>query len=145
MLQLDLCGRCLPDYILLATFAQSSNSLPALNTISLRGACRLSDDGVNSLVSSAPALTSINLSQCSLLTYSSIDTIANSLGSILRKLYLDDCQGIDVMLMVPELKKFEQLEVLSVAGIESVCDEFILEFVSICGHNMKELILTDCM
>ncbi|XP_062091158.1 uncharacterized protein LOC133797310 [Humulus lupulus] len=145
VLQLDQCGRCLPDYILVSTLAQSANNLPALITLSLRGACRLSDVGLKSLVSSAPALRSLNISQCSLLTSSSIDTLANSLGSILRELYLDDCQGIDAMLMLPALKKLEQLEVLSLAGVENVCDKFILEFIGSRGYNMKELILTDCV
>lgn len=145
MLQLDQCGRCLPDYVLLDTLAQSANNFPALITVSIRGACRLSDVGLKSLVSSAPAIRSLNLNQCSLLTFSSIDTLANSLGSNLRELYLDDCQSIDAMLMLPALTKLEQLEVLSLAGIESVCDEFIREFISIRGHNMKELVLTDCV
>ncbi|PON41285.1 Leucine-rich repeat, cysteine-containing subtype [Parasponia andersonii] len=145
VLQLDQCGRCLPDYVLLATLAWSANNLPALTTVSLRGACRLSDVGLKSLVFSAPALRSLNLGQCSLLTSSSIDALADSMGSVLRELYLDDCQNIDVMLTLPALKKFEQLEVLSLAGIETVCDDFLMEFISIRGHNMKELVLTDCI
>ncbi|KAF3439680.1 hypothetical protein FNV43_RR17958 [Rhamnella rubrinervis] len=145
VLQLDQCGRCLPDYVLLATLAQSSNNLPALTTLSLTGACRLSDVGLNALVSSAPALRSINLSQCSLLTFSGVDKLAKSLGSSLRELYLDDCQSIDVKLALPALKKLEQLEVLSLAGLENVCDDFITEFIRVRGHKMKKLVLTDCV
>ncbi|KAL5572360.1 hypothetical protein UlMin_021957 [Ulmus minor] len=144
VLQLDQCGRCLPDYVLISTLAPSLNSLPALNTISLRGACRLSDAGLTSLVSAAPGLTSINLSQCSLLSSSSIDILANSLGLVLRELYLDDCQSINAMHILPALKKFEKLEVLSLAGVENVCDAFIKRFVAIRGHNLKELVLADC-
>lgn len=145
VLQLGFCGRCLPDYLLCDTLARSANSLPALTTLSVRGACRLSDIGLNSLVSAAPALRSLDLTECSLLTSSSIDIIANSLGLNLRKLYLDHCLSIDVMLILPALEKLEQLGVLSLVGIETVCDEFIREFVSIRGHNMKELILADCV
>ncbi|KAG2717966.1 hypothetical protein I3843_03G196200 [Carya illinoinensis] len=145
VLQLDHCGRCIPDYILLSTLACSSNSLPALTTLSLSGACRLSDVGLSAIVSSAPALRSLNLSQCSLLSSSSIDTLANTLGSVLRELYLTDCQSIDAMLILPALKKLEQLQVLSVAGIPDVCDHFIKEFIRARGHNMKELVLTDCV
>jgi DNA repair protein RAD7 len=133
------------DYMLLSTLAQSSNSLPALTALSLSGACRLTDVGLGKLVSSAPALRSLNLSQCSLLTSSSIDTLADSLGSILRELYLTDCQSIDAMLILPALKKLEQLQVLSLAGIQNVCDDFLGEFITARGHNMKELVLTDCM
>ncbi|KAM1047249.1 hypothetical protein ACFX2C_026631 [Malus domestica] len=145
VLQLDQCGRCMPDYILHSTLAQSSNCLPNLVTLSLSGACRLSDVGLGQLISSAPALRSLNLSQCSLLTYSSIGTLADSLGSVLKELYLNDCQGIDAMLMLPELKKLERLEVFSLAGFENVCDNFIREFITARGHSLKELVLTDCV
>ncbi|XP_057965062.1 uncharacterized protein LOC131155722 [Malania oleifera] len=145
VLQLDQCGRCMPDYILLATLAQSSNCLPALTTISLKGACRLSDVGLSALLRAAPALKSINLSQCSLLSSSSIDALADSHGSVLRELYIDDCQSIDAMHILPALQKLEHLEVLSLAGLQSVCDDFIRSFIIMRGQNMKELILTDCV
>ncbi|KAK4582951.1 hypothetical protein RGQ29_025926 [Quercus rubra] len=116
------------DYVLPSTLARSSNSLAALTTLSLSGACRLSDDGLSKLVSSASVLRSLNLSQCSLLTFSSIDTSADSLGSVLRELNLTDCQSLDSMLILPALKKFEQQQVLSLAG-----------------HNIKELVLADCV
>lgn len=145
VLQLDQCGRCLPDYILFATLARSSNILPVLTTISLKGACRLSDVGLSSLLSSAPALRSINLGQCSLLTSVGISSIADSLGSVLRELYLDDCQSIDAILILPALSKLEHLEVLSLAGLPTVCDDFVCQFVSVRGHNLKELVLADCM
>ncbi|XP_022147599.1 uncharacterized protein LOC111016485 isoform X2 [Momordica charantia] len=145
ILQLDQCGRCVPDYVLLSTLAQSSNSLPALKSLSLSGACRLSDIGMAALVSSAPALQSLNLSQCSFLTSSSIDSIANSLGSTLRELYLDDCQNLDPMLMISAMKKLEHLEVFSLAGIKDLHDKFFQEFLTDGGHNLKQLILTNCV
>ncbi|XP_058206509.1 uncharacterized protein LOC131320009 isoform X2 [Rhododendron vialii] len=144
VLQLDLCGRCMPDYILKATLARSPNSLPALTTISLNGAYRLLDAGLSALVMSAPALRSISLSQCSLLTSDGIKIIADSLGSVLRELYLDNCENIDAVLILPALLKLEHLEVLSLAGIETVCDDFLDKFVAVRGHHIKELVLTDC-
>ncbi|XP_022728951.1 uncharacterized protein LOC111284536 isoform X2 [Durio zibethinus] len=144
VLQLDQCGHCLPDYILPSTLARSSNSLPALSNLSLTGAFRLSDAGLSVLVSSAPVLRSVNLSQCSLLTHSAIDTLATSLASVLLELYINDCQSIDAMLILPALKKLEHLEVLSVAGLESVTDGFIKEFIIARGDGIKELILTGC-
>ncbi|XP_054821261.1 uncharacterized protein LOC129320099 isoform X2 [Prosopis cineraria] len=145
VLQLDQCGRCLPDYVLCSTLAQAPRHLPRLTTLSLSGACRLSDGGLRSLVSSAPALRSINLSQCSLLTSTSLYILADSLGSLLRELYLDDCQGIDAAQIVPALMKLEHLEVLSVAGIQTVCDDFIKDYIISRGHNMRELVLKDCV
>ncbi|KAI8565346.1 hypothetical protein RHMOL_Rhmol03G0251700 [Rhododendron molle] len=144
VLQLDLCGRCMPDYILKATLARSPNSLPALTTISLNGAYRLLDAGLSALVMSAPALRSISLSQCSLLTSDGIKIIADSLGSVLRELYIDNCENIDAVLILPALLKLEHLEALSLAGIETVCDDFLGKFVAVRGHHIKELVLTDC-
>ncbi|RDX98496.1 rhp7, partial [Mucuna pruriens] len=145
VLQLDQCGRCLPDYVIVATLAQSPRHLSRLTTLSLSGACRLSDGGLRALVSSAPALRSINLSQCSLLTSASIYILAESLRSLLKELYLDDCQGIDAALIVPALIELEHLEVLSVAGIQTVCDEFVKNYIIARGQNMKELVLKDCI
>ncbi|KAH1100871.1 hypothetical protein GLYMA_13G110100v4 [Glycine max] len=144
VLQLDQCGRCIPDYALLGTLRQSPRWLPKLITLSLSGACRLSDKGLHVLASSAPALRSINLSQCSLLSSASINILADSLGSLLKELYLDDCLMIDAAQIVPGLKKLKHLEVLSLAGIQTVSDEFIKDYIIECGHNMKELILKDC-
>lgn len=145
VLQLDQCGRCLSDFVLQASLARSPKCLPALAILSLTGAFRLSDVGISALISSSPALRSINLSQCSLLTSSSIKTLADSLESSLKELYIDDCQNIDAMLILPPLQKLKHLEVLSLAGIQTVCDDFIREFVISCGHNMKELVLTGCV
>ena len=145
MLQLDRCGRVINEDTLLSTLAKSANCLSRLISLSLTGACRLTDKGLQLLVYSAPALRSINLSQCSLLTYASLDILADSLGSILNELYLDDCVLIDADLILSGLKRLEQLEVLSLAGVQNVSDKFIESYIIACGHNIKELVLKDCM
>ncbi|XWS70183.1 hypothetical protein CRYUN_Cryun03dG0026900 [Craigia yunnanensis] len=145
VLQLDLCGSCMPDYVLQNTLARSSKSLPALVTLSLNGAYRLSDKGLNALAMSAPALQSINLSQCSLLTSSGINNLASCFESTLRELYLDECQNIEAMVVLPALKKLKCLEVLSLAGIQTVCDDFVIGMVEACGKNMKELVFANCV
>ncbi|MED6192985.1 hypothetical protein PIB30_014971 [Stylosanthes scabra] len=143
VLQLDQCGRCIPDYVV--TKSPRWLHLPRLVSLSLTGACRLSDKGLHVLVSSAPALRSVNLSQCSLLTSASINILADSLGPLLKELYLDHCQNIDAALILPALKALEHLEVLSLAGMETICDRFIKDYIIARGHNMKELILKDCV
>ncbi|CAI9780344.1 unnamed protein product [Fraxinus pennsylvanica] len=111
------CGCCVPDYAISATLARSLNSLPVLTTVSLKGAYRLSDSGLSALVSSASSITSINLVQCSLLT----------------------SDGICALL------KLENLEVLSLGGIQTVRDKFISVIVSVHGCRIKELCLAGCM
>ncbi|KAE8712513.1 Rad7, putative isoform 4 [Hibiscus syriacus] len=145
VLQLDLCGSCMPDYVLRDTLACSSKSLPALATLSLNGAHRMTDEGLNMLALSAPALQSINLSHCSLLTSAGINNLANCFESTLRELYLDECHNIEAMVVLPALKKLKCLEVLSMAGIPTVCDDFVIQMVEACGKNMKELVFTNCL
>lgn len=143
VLQLDQCGRCMPDYVLHSTLVRSPKNLPMLSSLSLSGACRLSDVGLQTLVSAAPAIRSINLSQCSLLTSSSIDMLSDSLGSVLRELYINECQNIDLKLILSALKKFEKLEVLSLVDLPSVRGQFLREFVTARGQALKKLILTN--
>ncbi|XP_057748477.1 DNA repair protein rhp7-like [Arachis stenosperma] len=145
VLQLDQCGRCLADYVIYATLAQSRGHLPRLTSLSITGACRLSDLGLRALVSSAPALRSVNLSRCSLLTSSGIFHLAESLRSLLKELYLDECNGIDAALVLPALLELEHLEVLSVASVKTVCDEFVKDYITARGHNLKELVLQNCV
>lgn len=143
VLQLDQCGRCMPDYVLPSTLARSPKSLPMLSSLSLSGACRLSDVGLRALVSVAPAITSINLSQCSLLTSSTIDMLSDSLGSVLRELYLNECQSIDLKLILTALKKFEKLEVLSLVDLPSVRGQLLREFITARGQALKQLTLSN--
>ncbi|KAI4376493.1 hypothetical protein MLD38_014249 [Melastoma candidum] len=144
VLQLDQCGRCLPDYIMYSSLARGANSLPALSSVSITAACRLFDSGLKALVSSAPNIRSINLSQCSLLTSAAIQTLANTLGAVLKELYLGDCHRFDIMVARPAFKKLEQLEVLPLAAAKSVNDDFIGVILATQGPILKELILDDC-
>ncbi|XP_057428823.1 uncharacterized protein LOC130722188 [Lotus japonicus] len=145
VLQLDQCGRSLADYVIVATLAQSPRQLPRLVSLSVSGACRLSNVGLRALISSAPELRSLNLNLCSLLTSDSIDIIAESLKSVLKELYLDDCQGMSAALVVPALVKLEHLEVLSVAGIQTFSDKILKDYIIARGHNLKELVLKGCI
>ncbi|KAI5415275.1 uncharacterized protein LOC127135873 [Lathyrus oleraceus] len=145
VLQLDKCGRIVTEHTLPATLAKSPNSLSKLTILSLTGACRLTNEGLRLLISSATELRSINLSQCSLLTWDSLDILADSFGSVLKELRIDDCILIDVACILPALKRFKQLQVLSLAGVPTVSDKFIKSYFIACGYNIKDLVLKDCV
>ncbi|KAJ3677093.1 hypothetical protein LUZ60_002817 [Juncus effusus] len=145
VLKLDLCGRCLPDPILHSTLARSPNSLPALTTLSLKGAYSLSDAGLSSLASSAPALSSLNLSHCSFLTSLGIITLLGKLGGRLREVCVDECQGVNAMDVLPSLRKVGGLEVLGMAGVVGVSDRFVRELVGVCGGSLKKLSFAGCV
>ncbi|XP_043710583.1 dynein regulatory complex subunit 6-like [Telopea speciosissima] len=143
VLQLDICGRCMSNDILHATLARSPNSLAALAALSLVGAYRLSDVGLKALVASAPALRSINLGLCTLLTSADVNILADSLES-LKELYIDNCENVDAMMALHALKKLEHLEVLSVSCVPNVCDDFVRELVAVHGPKMKKLSFSGC-
>ncbi|PUZ51796.1 hypothetical protein GQ55_6G218500 [Panicum hallii var. hallii] len=143
-LQLDISGRCMPDYILPTTLAKAPNCMPLLRKISLKGNYRLSDKGLDTIISAAPSLSSLNLCECSLLTSSGIVILADKLHSVLRELYIDDCTNVDAMMILPALQKINHLEALSMSGIQSVCDKFVNELLTIHGLNMKELAFAGC-
>jgi DNA repair protein RAD7 len=145
VLCLDLSGRCLPDYILRTTLAKVPNCMPLLTKISLKGNYRLSDEGLETLISAAPSLSTLNLCECSLLTSSGIEFLADKLHSVLRELYIDDCINVDAMMILPYLQKFKQLEVLSMSGMQSVSDKFVNELIPVHGSNMRELAFADCL
>lgn len=145
VLQLDSCGQCSFDDIICNSLALSPNSLACLGILSLRAAARLSDHTLKHLIVSAPLLQSINLGQCSLLTCDGIKILADSLKTNLKELYIDQCPGIDAMHSLSSMMKFEHLEVLSVAEIPTVNDEFVTCITKACGKTLKELNLAGCV
>ncbi|XP_042032153.1 protein AMN1 homolog isoform X2 [Salvia splendens] len=146
VLQLDLCGQCMLDIAFKDILNKCQECFPTLTILSLRGACGLSDDGLRNLVKSAPLLRSINLGQCTLLTSAAVNCIADVLGSQLRELYIDECNKIDAMQILPAFKKFTCLEVLSVAHMRTINDQFVngLVTASACGKVLKDLDFSDC-
>ncbi|XP_057841004.2 uncharacterized protein LOC131050759 [Cryptomeria japonica] len=144
VLQLGMCGRGLTDRLIQATFACPSVGLPCLTRLSLNGAYRLSDVGLKALVQAAPLLSSMDISRCSFLSEASINSIADHLAPVIRELRLEECNQLDAMRILPALKKMHKLEVLSVAGITSVTDEFVTEILAYIGCDLIELSLADC-
>ncbi|CAA7395634.1 unnamed protein product [Spirodela intermedia] len=142
VLELNMCGRCLSDGTL-SSSGKLPPRFPSLTTISLKGAYRLSDDGLKALASSAPQLSSINLGQCSLVTSAGVVSLLEQLKQSLVELFLDDCR-IDATSVLPALQSLRKLEVLSVAGVESVTDKFVHGLVSVHGPHMKELGFAGC-
>ncbi|KAI3805318.1 hypothetical protein L1987_27581 [Smallanthus sonchifolius] len=145
VLQLDYCGQCSFDDIIPNSLARSPNSLPFLGILSLKGAARLSDTTLKPLFISAPLLQSINLSQCTLLTHAAIDIIHRYLRNNLKELYIDECPRINAKHSLSSIMKLHCLEVLSVAGIETVCDEFVMLVALSRGQKLKELNLAGCV
>ncbi|KAM0830399.1 hypothetical protein ACQ4PT_066240 [Festuca glaucescens] len=57
----------------------------------------------------------------------------------------DDFGNIFGKCMTESLEKIEHLEVLSMSGIQSVCDKFVNELIPIHGSNLRELAFAGCL
>lgn len=143
VLQLDYCRQSF-THIIPESLVRDTNSLPCLTILSLEGAARLCDYTLKLLLASAPLLQSINLSQCTLLTHDA-NLIAYYLKTNLKELHIDNCPGINVMRCLSSMVTFEHLEVLSVEGSDTVCDEFVMVITETCGAKLKGLNLASCV
>ena len=114
-----------------------------MTRISLKGAYRLSDEGLKELTISAPQLAFVDLSQCSRITYDGVNALLDRLQHSLVKLVLDDC-NIDGASILAGLQKLENLEALSVAGVEGITDRFVRSLVSVHGARLTDLGFCGC-
>ncbi|KAL5065312.1 hypothetical protein RYX36_027049 [Vicia faba] len=145
VLQLDKCGLIITDETVYDTLAKPRNSLSKLTSLSIAGAYELNNEGLEFLVSSVTALRSINLTKCVRLTSTALDNLADSFGSSLKELYIDGFNLINTKGILQALKRLKRLEVLSLAGIRGISDEFIKDYIMACGRNLKGLVLKDCV
>ncbi|CAK8563983.1 unnamed protein product [Lathyrus sativus] len=145
VLQLDKCGSIITDETVSETLAKPYNSLSKLTSLSISGAYQLNNTGLDLLVSSVKALTYVNLTKCVRLTAAGLDILADSFGSTLKDLYIDGFNFFNTKGILQALKRFKQLQVLSLAGIRDLSHEFIKDYIMACGRNIKGLVLKDCV
>ncbi|KAL0914447.1 hypothetical protein M5K25_014795 [Dendrobium thyrsiflorum] len=129
VLQLDVCGRFLLDYVLHSTFAKAPKCLHLLNRLSLKGAYCLSDGGLDAIVASAPLLTPLNLSQCPLITSKGILALVDKLEANL----IDVCHNMNVMIILPALKKLKVI----VADPNGLDCRFFKKSIIGCLHSQN--------
>eukprot|EP00249_Psilotum_nudum_P017534 c26376_g2_i1 orf=2-2341(+) len=144
VLELGNCGRWFSDQCVSAMVARSNGSLPSLYTVSLRGAYRLTDNGLADFVRATPVLTSLDLTDCSYLSELGIQIVADCLGSNLNKLCLDGCKQLNVSKMLLVLLNMRQLQSLSLANVAGMCDELVSELAVHLGLTLQELSLAHC-
>ncbi|KAJ8480084.1 hypothetical protein OPV22_023811 [Ensete ventricosum] len=163
LVQLDLSGRCMPDYVLQTVLAKSRYSFPSLVTLSLKGAYRLTDNVLSVLASSAPSLKSINLDSASIGDYG---TSRSALSC--RELIVADCQKLTTKsvraigancpnLRLLDLQRLNQLNDLALKYLANGCtsmttlklrqnlfsDEAIAAFLEASGGSLIELSLNN--
>ncbi len=117
---------------------------PLSHLVALRGAYRLTDKGVSALLQAAPCLTSVNLSQCSLLTERVVKAVADCLGTQLCALSLEGCAQMDGLKLLLVLLQMPCLKKLSLSGVGGVKDEVVSELAVVLGSTLEELHLADC-
>ncbi|CAN8300933.1 unnamed protein product [Cochlearia groenlandica] len=144
VLSLDLCGRAMTENSITEFLKGSPEGFPSLTTLSLQGSFCLTDNALALISRSAPLLQLINLSECSLFTSRAVEILADNFGSTLRGLNIGGCQGIKPSnVFKRSLSRFERLNSLSVAGLESVHD-VVVEFLTSRGSNLTHLSLASC-
>ncbi|GAX78034.1 hypothetical protein CEUSTIGMA_g5476.t1 [Chlamydomonas eustigma] len=119
-LELGSCGRGFGDSQ--AQHLTKLGTLHAMSQLSLGGAYRLSDQGLEQALTVLSALSSLKLAQCSRLTGSVIERLP-SLLPILRHLDLHDCRGIAPEALISALPGLSQLQDLRLDGMHQVEDD----------------------
>ena len=66
------------------------------------------------------------------------------MAPIIKELRLESCQQLEAFNIFLALKKMQKWEVVSVAGITSVTDEFFIELLAYPGCDLKEISLFGC-
>ncbi|KAL3687512.1 hypothetical protein R1sor_013821 [Riccia sorocarpa] len=143
-LELTMCGRGITDHCLATICAKVGNSFPELQTLVLKGAYRLVDQGVTRMLKTAPNLRSVDLTQCSLITESSVEAIADALGKGLESLVLDSCSQLNGIKLLPALLKMPHLRKLRLSRIPDVTDGVISELLVPLRFTLQELGLCHC-
>lgn len=113
-------------------------SLPLLKEALLRGAYRMSDEGLHLLLSAAQNLESLSLMSCTRLSPSGIADIASKVRS-LRTLDLYQCQQLDCANIVATVSELPRLERLRVKDLPQMTDEAVSDMVSNIGDRLLEL------
>ncbi|KAH7435493.1 hypothetical protein KP509_06G067100 [Ceratopteris richardii] len=142
-LHLEYCGRGLTEQCLLSSIA-SSTSVTSLKSVSLKGAYRLSDKGLEVLLQATPQLVHLDLSSCSFLTNDAVKALAKLVNETLESLVLDGCRNLDATKFVLDIVQLTKLQKLSFSEVRGVTDEVISEICVRLGANLKELILDRC-
>ncbi|KAI5067561.1 hypothetical protein GOP47_0018089 [Adiantum capillus-veneris] len=142
-LHLGFCGRALSEHCLLTTIASPATST-LLKSISLRGAYRLSDQGLEALLQASPQLVHLDLSNCSFLTNASMEAVVRCVGQTIESLVLDGCPNLNAMVLVHNIVRLAKLRKLSLAEVGGVTDEVVSELCVQLGLNLKQLVLARC-
>ncbi|KAL2631438.1 hypothetical protein R1flu_016124 [Riccia fluitans] len=143
-LELTMCGRGITDHCLATLCAKGGNSFPELQSLVLKGAYRLVDQGVTRMLNTSPRLKSVDLTQCSLISEHSVEAIADTLGATIESLVLDNCSQLSGLKLLPALRKIPHLRKLSLAGIPQVTDGVISELLVPLRFDLQELGLRYC-
>lgn len=142
-MHLHNCGRALSEQCLVATIA-SPSTVTLLKSISLTGAYRLSDGGLEALLQASPQLVHLDLSTCSFLTNASIKAIACCVGGTLESLVLDGCTNLNAAAFVHDLVRLQKLQKISLAEVSGVTDEVVTEICVQLGLHLREIVLARC-
>lgn len=143
ILELGSCGRGFGD--LQADLLSKSGPYQSMSSMTLGGAYRLSDTGLVTILRATPALTTLALPHASRLTGSAIEQLP-SLVPRLAHMSLANCRGVGMEELKAALPKLPKLQSLNLDGMQLVDDEVLaaaaaapgLQDLSICYTQVTD-------
>lgn len=117
---------------------------PGLRFLQLRGAYRLSNEGLNAALKGCPRLHSLELLDCTRLTPRAIVNIGRRIGATLHTLTLDGSVNLVDVGLVTVLLQLTALEHLSLRNLPKLTDAHVKDICAGCGGKLRTLRLTNC-
>ncbi|EFJ52453.1 hypothetical protein VOLCADRAFT_86557 [Volvox carteri f. nagariensis] len=138
-LELGFCGRGFGDES--AGLLAAGGPLEQLESLELAGAYRLSDAGLEKVLSVAPSLDRLAVPQCPRLTGAVVDKLP-ALIPRLSHLDLADCRGVSSDSLVVSLPRMTRLRSLKLDGIPELDDAVLMAVGSLT--QLRELSIRCC-
>jgi hypothetical protein len=122
---------------------ESYRMTQGLKTLILMGAYKLSDAGLEDLLTVCPVVEALSLEQCSRITDTSLPRLPLLCGASLKDLNLTLLPGLSAAALSACLRQLPHLERLSLQGCVDVSDDVLRTVAQSCPR-LREIDLSKC-
>lgn len=110
----------------------------------MKGAYRLTDNGLKKILESCPSLLNLDVSYCSALTEDSVLYLSKTVGKTLESLTLKGLEKIQLEAISPWLSSLTNLKRLDLMRVGGVKDKELRDLLKNIGAQLVELNLESC-